>query len=300
MNQKPIKVELNHRINIQHFKNSNTLEQYKRSINQFTKYLAENGMKKATLDEAKGQIQNFINYLRDEKGLSGASQKARLAGVCAATGTKMSDYRYDSPGIATKGRNNEGRRNETNERVIEFAHMVGIRESEYAKLKGRDLIERDGRTYVVVEKGKGGKYQEQLIAPKDVEAVKEYFIGKNANEKIFTREEMASCEHANLHAIRREHAQQIYTHYKNLTFEEKVKIIKLLEQRILENPKKASKFDPIEFENKLERPIYLRSYRGEYEKQGKEWKLDRFAVTAVSVLHLAHYRTDVVTHHYFI
>lgn len=36
------------------------------------------------------------------------------------------------------------------------------------------------------------------------------------------------------------------------------------------------------------------------EKQKKDWKLDRFAVTAVSILHLAHYRTDVIIHHYFI
>ena len=45
MGRKPIKVEMHHKIKIQHFENSNTREQYYRSADDFATYLKEEGMK---------------------------------------------------------------------------------------------------------------------------------------------------------------------------------------------------------------------------------------------------------------
>lgn len=296
MGRKPIKVEMNHNLKIQHYSNPNTREQYYRSADDFARYLKDHGMKYATPEEAKGQIQNYISHLRDE-GKSASTQKARLAGVCSALGEQMKNYKYDSVGIPTRGRDTVPRRNETNERIVEFAKAVGIRENEYAKLTGKEIVEKDGRTYVIVEKGKGGKYQEQLIHEKDVDFVKSYFSGKGENERIFTHQEMVASEHANLHACRREHAQELYQHYKSMGPDERKEIIALLRERFDANPKKCGKFD----EAALNKPIHLRGiYRQEYLSRGMEPTLDRFAVRAVSVLHLAHYRDDVVCHNYFI
>ena len=208
----------------------------------------------------------------------------------------MSDFSYSSPGIPTRGRSNIGRRNEKNQPIVEFARMVGIRENEYRRLTGCDITEKNGKTYVIVQKGKGGKRQEQLIKDEYVEKVKKYFEGKDENDKIFTKSQMVAADHANLHALRRELAFEMYQHYKNMNQDDRKEIIELLRERYEQNPQKKGKFDT----EKLNRPIYLRSYRDTYIKNGKTPKLDRFAVIAVSVLHLSHYREDVVLHHYFI
>ena len=60
-NVKPIKIELQYQLKQLHIQNSNTKAQYMRSVNQFSRFLEGQGMKKATMEEAKGQIQNFID-----------------------------------------------------------------------------------------------------------------------------------------------------------------------------------------------------------------------------------------------
>jgi integrase len=292
-NQKPIRIEMQHQIKIKNL-GTKTEKTYLQQCDKFSRYLTNNGFKKATIQEAEAQVQNYMNDLA-KNNYAAASQKTALAAICKALNLKMDGFDYARPEISTRGRDNIGLRNERNERVIQFAERVGIRRAEYAKLCGKDYVERDGRSYVIVRKGKGGKYQEQLIAKEDKEFVKKYFDG--SNNKVFTEREVKACHDANIHRLRREHAQKMYDHYKAMPADQRVKVVELLEERMNANPRKYGRLDRA----MLSRPYVVRGiYRKEYMEKGKSVSLDRFAVLAVSILHLSHYREAVVVHHYLI
>jgi integrase len=209
----------------------------------------------------------------------------------------MSDFMTIRRGQPTKGRSDESRRVRTpeNQRVLAFATKVGIRKMEYSHLKGSDFVQKGGRAYVVVRKGKGGKRQEQLILPEDVEFVRSYFDG--SENYVFSKEEIKACTHANLHEIRRERAQKLYERWR-VELKDPAKreeMMRLLEERFNENPKKMGKFS----RSKMDTPYRTRGeVRKELYEANKPLEYDRLALLSVSVLALAHYREDVCVKHY--
>ncbi len=269
---------------------------YEQRIDVFCKWAKENGLKRATLDEVREHIQDYIDYRR-ECGLSESTLHTDLAALCRATNTSMTDFETIYRGQPTKGRSNDSMRVRTaaNERVVAFAECVGIRKDEYSKLRNNDYIEKDGKGYVIVRSGKGGKYQEQLIADKDREFVSSYFSG--SDEYLFSKDEIKACQHSNLHEIRREHAQEMYNYYERTlnTPEERERAKDMLEKRFNENPKKRGKFE----RSRMDIPYITRGrVREELYNADAKLEYDRLALMMVSVFHLSHYREDVAVKNY--
>ena len=78
---------------------------------------------------------------------------------------------------------------EASPRLYDFAKLVGIRRDEYKHLRKNDLVyDESGYLCVRVKQGKGGKYQEQRIAPEDVDFIRSYFDGSTNN--VFSKVEM--------------------------------------------------------------------------------------------------------------
>ncbi len=182
---------------------------YATRIDVYSKWAKENGLKTANIAQIRASIPEYIGARR-KQGLSDATLHTDLACLCKATGASMSEFETIRRGQPTKGRSDDARRvrSTENRRVLDFAAKVGIRKMEYSHLKGSDFVEKGGRAYVVVRKGKGGKRQEQLILPEDVDFVKSYFDG--SENYVFSKEEIKACTHANLHEVRRERAQMLY------------------------------------------------------------------------------------------
>jgi len=63
----------------------------------------------------------------------------------------------------------------------------------------------------VLIKGKGGKIQYQRILPSDIAFVRSYFEEKDADEYLFTREEMENK--IDLHHLRACQAKRAYLYY---------------------------------------------------------------------------------------
>ena len=62
---------------------------------------------------------------------------------------------------------------EASPRLYDFAKLIGIRRDEYKHLRKNDFVyDESGYLCVRVKQGKGGKYQEQRIAPEDVDFVR--------------------------------------------------------------------------------------------------------------------------------
>ena len=184
---------------------------------------------------------------------------------------------------------------EASPRLYDFALAVGIRRAEYKHLRGDDLvIDESGYPCIRVRRGKGGKYQEQRIAPEDMSFIQSFFDGSHDN--VFSSGEMKNK--IDLHHLRAERAQRAYRDYlarleadpnyrEQLTEEVHRRWNRLCSKRW--NPKR------------VEGNYYIRDNNRRLAlAHGLPVKYDRLAVMAVSVFHLSHWRCDVTVANYLL
>ena len=146
-----------------------------------------------------------------------------------------------------------------------------------------------------MDKGKGGKYQEQRVCDKDVAEVEKFFDG--SYRKLFTAGDFG--RNFDYHGQRREYAMNICAYYTEQAKDPKFR--KELYKEIATqwhqlNKKHRSHLEPLSF---FDQPYVLRGKNKNLAiKQGRPWILDRLALRATSVLHLAHWRDNVTVQSY--
>ena len=306
--------------------NNKTGRSYKKHLKSFARWAKEHGYKRPE-DITREVIQEYEVHLEaDPKHYSAATIHSYLTPVCKAAGVNMSMIRKPrrTAGTITKGRgynaggqplsqNEKGRREESDpryERLMALQKAVGIRRAELGRLTGSDLIQRGNGWYVVVKRGKGGKRQEQLILPKDVESVRSIFDGVGADQKVFSKEEMKN--HINLHGIRAAHGKECYQYYLSIITAKpdaadrlRAALLQLWEkghERIHENDPKAWERQRNRFISDFDDRPYL--IRGENLEKARALGLpeeyNRLALMCVSVFHLSHWRLDVTVTNYLL
>ena len=289
--------------NLRKTENQKTREQYQRACDAFYKYAIEaEGTARIKQKRYIMVAQGYADHLKS-KGLSPDTVHTYMAGVVQGLGLSLDDLTLDRRTRPQKGRTGS-RRPHTGR--VSVSRYIGIRKEEYARLKGRNLVEKNGGLYVVVEKGKGGKRQEQYVLPK-------FFSGTGSHEYVFAKDELKTLTHANVHADRRELAREAYEYYKSLPKSEKEPLLEECHQRFLHKYDRKIK-DPVKAakegeriwrqEMALIRRSPIRECRGEnaatLRRQGRPIGFDREAVLLVSVLNLAHFREDVTVDNYLI
>lgn len=205
-------------------------------------------------------------------------------------------------------RNPDGARHLMDERfyrLIEFQKAVGIRRSELTHLTGNDLVRDDeGRAVaIIVQRGKGGKRQKQIILPQNRSIVEATFNGVAPNEHVFSSQEMANK--INLHGMRGKHAQEAYQYYLSIAtdpLQEDVLRDQLRSRFEAEN-QKCSNAKRARFLRDINNPAPYR-LRGDNWVKAKNLGLsveyNRLALMAVSVYKLSHWRLDVTVTNYMI
>ncbi|MBR6532805.1 MAG: hypothetical protein IKT44_00025, partial [Clostridia bacterium] len=174
--------------------------------------------------------------------------------------------------------------------------VVGARRSELAKLKKENFIQKDGKYFVEVLCGKGGKDSLVYIEDKDVPLVRKYFDRVKEGEYIFAREEFTNS--LNLHFLRAERAKTLY---KNtiLKLQNNPQYRNELEQFVRqywrENNYSKKTGKPKPFPEKSIRGVYI--LRGKNRAFAIENRLpyvyDRLALKFVSMVALCHFREDI-------
>ena len=306
--------------------NNKTGAAYKKHIKNFAKWAKDRGHKRPE-DITRDVIQEYEQFLESSpKGYSPATVHTYLAPICAAAGVRMSEIRKPkrTAGSITRGRdidangeptnnNPQGRRQENDpkyNRLVRLQKSVGIRRAELARLKGCDLLQKKSGYFIRVNRGKGGKYQEQYILPEDVPTVKSVFAGVGEDENVFSKEELNNK--INLHGLRAEHGQKCYSHYEDL-FKRHPEYRDTYRKTLLRRWEKAhlrlKSDDPGAWEHQRSRFVAdmddrVYTLRGDNSSKalvgGFPTEYDRLALMCVSVLHLSHWRLDVTVTNYLI
>lgn len=306
--------------------NNRTGTSYKKCIKNFAKWAKENGHKRPE-DISQDVIQEYEQYLESsQKCYSPATIHTYLAPVCAAAGVHMEEIRKPkrTAGSITRGRdhaaggqalhqNQQGRRQEKNPkyaRLVALQKCVGIRRAELGRLTGADLIQRENSWYVVVQRGKGGKSQEQYILPKDADIVRKIFDGIEPGQKVFSKKEMNNK--INLHGLRAQHGKECYDHYAHIISSRPDvadRLRKTLLRRWDSAHERLHSEDPAAWKRQRDRfvrdmddrPYVLRGENAaKADAAGIPTEYNRLALMCVSVFHLSHWRLDVTVTNYML
>lgn len=271
-----------------------TRENYYTWLHKAADYFKSQGIRRRD-DIGKDQIQAYANHLKAQ-GKTASTIHCYLAPVCKAVGISLKEIekplRHGSEFTRSGGvgKPDGGRPGALNA-------MIGIRKDELRHLRGNDIREKNGVTYVIVRQGKGGKYQEQKVLPQYVPQVKAYFDG--SSQRIFKAEEFVKG--FDYHGQRREVARQAISYYQDRLNKEpgyrKALYKEIADQWHRNNHKHRGELEPLSF---FHNPYRLRGKNRELaKKQGLPMELDRLVLRAVSVLHLAHWRDKVTIQSYF-
>lgn len=270
-----------------------TKENYKNWLHKAAEYYKAKGIKRKS-DITEKEVQEYADSLRED-GYSASTVHSYIAPLCKAVGVSMGaiqkDIRYAA--AFTKGAC------ETIDGGLPgvLNAFLGIRRSELLRLHGDDVsYGAHGEMYVYVDKGKGGKKQFQKILPLYAESAKRFFDG--SAKKVFGRKDLTK---ANYHAQRRRMAQEALAYYTE-RLQNEPEYRKELYGEIAHmwhrlNKKNREKLEPLSY---FSRPYHLRGKNRDLAiAQGKAIILDRLAVRAVSVLHLAHWRDNITVQSYY-
>lgn len=286
-----------------------TKRTYKASIKRFCTWTKEqNYTREEVLDNPQSYLQQYADNLK-ARGLSAATIHTYIAPCCKGLNIPMQHISKPDRAIrditrSRGGKNPRGRKDAEKPeyaRLVAFQSAVGLRRAELAHLKGEDLRIKDGKMYVVVKQGKGGKEQWQKILLRDAGIVAETFKGIGKDERVFSVDEMKN--RIDLHGMRAAHARQTYDYYLTRIKQEPDYRSQLQEDL------KAYFREHHDPNGELDQAAYNRfcldmtRNQGIYQMRGEAKKLaeanerptnyDRTALMATSVFHLAHWRLDV-------
>lgn len=300
-----------------------TVSVYKHDIKAFAEYTRENGVKSAEAFERSDKralIQAYADLLL-EQGKSPSTIHRYIAPVCKGAGINMADIEKPKRTIdrITRSRsdtaNKQGDIEQSEDRfkrLVDFQAAVGLRRAELGRLKPEDIIQtRDGRVYVHVARGKGGKEQYQAVLPNNIDIVIKT-RDTATGDRLFSREEMNNK--IDLHALRADNAKAAYKFYATKLQESpemRNQYAHILQRYFYEMNGRLRESSPKQYNARLavfRRDMYqsggFYKIRGASVDVAKEKGLpleyDRMALMMTSVFHLSHWRNDVTVINYML
>jgi len=193
---------------------TSTLKTYMKHSNQFGKWAKENYEVKY-IDNAKVHVEEYLQH-RIDSSLSAWTIKLDSSSLAKLYGCKTTDFKIQTPARLRsdiqRSRNEVAHKKEfsetRNREVVDFAKGTGLRRHEMKQLKSSNLIEKNGKLYVHVERGKGGKVRFAEVRNEYREIVQERFNRVGSGEKIFQKDELKN--RMDIHGYRRNYAQLLY------------------------------------------------------------------------------------------
>lgn len=295
---------------------------YKHDIKVFADYARQHGVKDAESFESSDKralIQSYADLLL-EQGKSPSTIHRYIAPVCKGAGINMADIEKPKRTIdrITRSRsadaNNQGNVEQTEDRfkrLVDFQKAVGIRRAELARLRPEDIIQTDGRVYVNITRGKGGKEQYQAVLPDNIDVVLKT-RDTATGERLFSKDEMKNK--IDLHALRADSAKTAYKYYANKLKESpelRNQYAHMLQRYFYDMNARLREASPRQYNARFaafKRDMYqsggIYKIRGASvdiaREKGLPLEYDRMALMMTSVFHLSHWRNDVTVINYML
>lgn len=167
-----------------------TYETYREQGRYFAAYAKQKGYK--TLDEAKEVIAEYLQMLIDN-GKSGFSVRTAASAIGKIYGVNYGAFGVEMP----NRKRSEITNNRGNSKMIESGHFsattiekyasilrcIGLRRSEALRARGADLMQENGKYFIWVPRGKGGKYRKAVIQGTDEEIKAVIKLFEDARER---------------------------------------------------------------------------------------------------------------------
>lgn len=219
-----------------------TMNTYIKHCTAFANW-AKKTYKCKTLDEALSHVKDYIE-MRREKGLSAWTLKLDAAAISKMYGVTSADMGVKTPSrkradiVRSRSpcAHDKHFSEKKNQKVVDFCKGTGLRRHELKALRPEDVYRRDGKLWVHVEQGKGGK-------PRDLEVRAGYenhvwACAHEAKGKSTVFEEKQIKNRMDEHGYRAEYAKGIYEQYARPMTE-----LKKNEKYICRNDKKGQIYD---------------------------------------------------------
>ena len=188
----------------------NTYKSYLQHCCQFVRYCRDDHHCKNLAD-----CRQYVGaWMESRKDLSAYTQKLSASALCKLYGESLEELGITTKRAArseiTRSRGTAKRDShfseEKNAEFVEFCRSTGLRRSEITKLRGDQLIERDGQYYIETF-GKGGRFRTITICG-DVELVVRKMQAAGTG-KVWKK----IPQNADIHSYRADYASRIYLKY---------------------------------------------------------------------------------------
>lgn len=194
-----------------HIYSYDTLTAYKKHCGYFVDYCKKNRGSR-TLDQCKPYIAEWLNTRSDLSAYTiklEAAAIAKLYGISTTDRSIFPETKSRTRSAITRSRSEAVRdkhfSKKNNANLIEFCRSTGLRRHELVKLTGECLVNKDGRYYIYVKQGKGGKSRFVPVIG-NIQNVVDHFSGKTADDHVFD----SVSGNADIHGYRSEYATALY------------------------------------------------------------------------------------------
>jgi integrase len=206
--------------NVRGMFSTSTYNTYKKASNQFFSYADTHGGDLKHLRDLRPLVEPYLKQ-GIEKGWSPWTVNMRAQALATTFQCKVDDFKVKLPRrkremikrtrTAPESVGNRYQQ-EKYAQVRDFISATGLRRKEIYELKQDDLLERPDGLYIIVQKGKGGKYREAPVITGKENIVRQAFKQAAGKEKyVFSKNWIP--EHMAVHCYRADYAQNLYQYY---------------------------------------------------------------------------------------
>ena len=277
-----------------------TYNAYLQQSVQFVKW-CKTKHKCKTLDECKQYADEYLKQ-NIERGLSPYTLKLQVSALCKLYSCSSTDFIPTPPRKRKNITRSRSTKINCNTEFERFCLCTGLRRREITALRGSALVENDGKYYIHIRNGKGGRerYAEIVGTEEEIEFVVNK-MKKAEDQKVFSK-----IPYTDIHAMRAAYAKKVYEKYKRSRSEYKDERLILYKNRVV----KTYTFKNVDIENNLEyydyspqtgytlKPGYKDVKSAYYCRQDKKHICyDRLALLKCSQ-NLGHNRACIMADHY--
>lgn len=277
-----------------------TYNSYLQQCIQFVKWCKQEHICK-TLEDCRKFADEYLK-LNIDKGMSPYTLKLQVAALCKLYSCNSTDFIPTPPRKRKYITRSRATQINCNTDFEKFCLCTGLRRREITALRGSALVENDGKYYIHIRNGKGGRerYAEIVGTAKEIEFVVNK-MKKAEDQKVFSK-----IPYTDIHAMRAAYASKIYNKYARQKSEYKNERLIMYHNRVI----KIYTSKNINIKNNLEyydyspqtgytlKPGYKDVRTAYYCRQDKKHICyDRLALLKCSQ-NLGHNRACIVADHY--